>query len=167
MRIPEYHSHDRNRKCNISYIDPDFRKYYDLDKVLFQNLVTRIQRGEVLNDRDNDLYGMSIITICLIVLEHIQFRKKAKSVKEKMLDEMYLKVVDKIRNFNPAKGAIYSYAYRLAYTSAANYFNDLIRDQKNQKKLDQHIRSCVEEYLDDVSDHRVGDRSAPVSNIWY
>lgn len=167
MVIPEYHIHTRNRKCNISRWDPDFHVLYDLDKTLFQDLVTRIQSGEVLSSRDNDLFGECVITICLIVLEHIQFRKKPKSTKQRMLDEMYLKVVDKIRNFDPSKGAIYSYAYRLAYTSAANYFNDIIREQKNQKKLDQHIRDCVDDYISDITDHKVGDRSAPVQNIWW
>jgi hypothetical protein len=167
MRIPEYHCHDRNRKCSISYLDPDFRRLYDLDKADFQSLVQKLQLNIPLDYRENMRYGDYLLTMCLIVLEHIQFRKKTKSTKEKILDDMYMKLIEKVTNFDPNKGSVYSYAYRLAFTAGCNYFNDLIRDQKNQKKLDEHVRSCVEEYLDDVSDHRVGDRSAPVSNIWY
>lgn len=93
MRLPRWNTVNRTRKHNISYKDPEYVKYYDLDSADFEYLVSKLQRNERLTRDENDRYGIYILTICLIVQENKQFKIKPLWEREEMLEQQYYELL--------------------------------------------------------------------------
>lgn len=154
MLLPRWSKVDRTRKCNISYKDPMYVKYYDLDSSDFEYLVTKLQNNERLTEEENDRYGIYILTICLIVQEHKKFKMKPLWEREEMIEQQYYELLCAITGFNPDKGKIYSYAYRIGFTAACHYYTNKINDKKKKDILEQHCKEELEEYMSEFSDHK-------------
>lgn len=154
MRIPTWIDPHRKRKGIISYSDKDFTPYYDFDKNDFRDLVIKLKSGQHLTEEENDRYGMHIITICMIVQENARFKQKPRIEKEEMIEQQYYELLTNIQCFNPEKGEIYAYAYRIAYTAACHYYTNKINDKKKKDAIEQHCIEELEEYMNEFSDHK-------------
>lgn len=155
MIIPKWRAVDRKRKIKISYTDPDYRRYYDVDLDDFQQLVIKLKNNERLTDAENNRYGDYILAMCVMVLEGPKFRDKPRNEKEEILEQQYFEMLPGLKLFNPNKGKLYSYAYRIGYTSACHYYTMKIDDKKRQDLIEEHCKQAYEDYCEDVNDHKV------------
>ena len=89
MIIPRWSKVNRKRQIQISYKDPTFVRYYDLDLQDFTDIVLKLKRNEDLSVSENYRYGLYIMTMCIIVLEGPKFVMKTKDEKEKMIEVQY------------------------------------------------------------------------------
>lgn len=160
MLLPRWHKVDRRRKCNISYKDPMYVKYYDLDLSDFTYLVSKLRNNERLSEAEDNRYGIYILTICLIVQEHTRFKMKPLWEREEMIDQMYYELIPGLLLFDPERGSsIYSYGYRIAYTSACHYFTNKKKQEEHKSQIDEHIQQEIDDYLYEFSDHKVNTNS--------
>ena len=156
MKLPTWRKVDRRRKIHISHEDPEFVKYYDLDLLDFTNLVIKLRNKERLTEKENDRYGLYILTIALIVQENNKFKQKPLSEKESMIEYQYMELLAGLPTFNPNKGcSIYSYAYRIGYTSACHMYSDMIKEAEEQQAIEEHCRQELEDYYYEWSDHKI------------
>lgn len=155
MQIPRFKRVDRKRLIHISYLDPEYVKYYDLDLDDFQELVTKLKNGDRLTDAENDRYGVYIITVCIIVQEGPRFKNKPVWEREEMIERQYMEMLSGITTFNPAKGKIYSYAYRIGYTAACHYYTDKIEEAKRHEAITEHCKEELLNYLEEFNDHKI------------
>lgn len=151
MIIPAFKPTKRRRKLSISFHDPEFVKYYDLDSEDLRNLVIRLKNGDVLTDQENDRYGVHILTLCRMVLAHQKFRNAPMPVKSAIVEEMYFELLSKIHKFNPEHGSsVFSYAYRIAYTAGIHYFKKEERTRRHNLIIAEHCQECISDYLKEV-----------------
>ena len=146
MIIPHWKDPNRKRKISISYNDKDYTKYYDIDSTDFEYLVSKLNNNERLTKEENDRYGIYIITICLIVQEHSKFKNKSVIEHEEILEQQYMELLQYITGFNPNKGKLYSYAYRIAYTAACHYYTFKKKEKEEQEKIITHIKEEQDDY---------------------
>lgn len=151
MIIPRWSKVNRKRQIQISYKDPTFVRYYDLDLEDFTDIVLKLKRNEDLSVSENYRYGLYIMTMCIIVLEGPKFVMKTKDEKEKMIEVQYYELLTKIHTFDPALGSIYSYSYKIAWNAGIHYFKDVIRKEKREKKLKKHLDECYEDYMSEIT----------------
>ena len=154
MIIPRWRKIDRRRKLTIKYSDPDFNVYYDLDTEDFQNLVMKLKNGDILTEEENNRYGIWILTICMIVQEHSKFKNKPVWEREEMIEQQYFELLQGITTFNPDKGKIYSYAYRIAYTAAVHYYTNKTTETEKQNIIIEHCMDELRDYLEEYNDHK-------------
>lgn len=155
MIIPKWKAVERKRMIKIDHADPDFRRYYDIDLNDFEQLVLKLKNDEQLTEAENDRYGYYVIAMCIIVLEGPKFRDKPRNEKEEIIEQQYFEMLPGLKLFNPDKGKLYSYAYRIGYTSACHYYTMKIDDKKRQDAISEHCQSEYDEYCNDVYDHKV------------
>jgi hypothetical protein len=154
MIIPRWRKIDRRRKLTIKYSDPEFNVYYDLDTEDFQNLVMKLKNSDILTEEENNRYGIWILTICMIVQEHSKFKNKPVWEREEMIEQQYLELLSGITTFNPDKGKIYSYAYRIAYTAAVHYYTNKATEVEKQNIIIEHCMDELKDYLEEYNDHK-------------
>ncbi|MBO6194705.1 MAG: hypothetical protein J6O00_11250 [Clostridiales bacterium] len=154
MQIPRFKRVDRKRLIHISYKDPEYVKYYDLDLDDFQELVMKLKNGERLTDAENDRYGIYIITVCIIVQEGPRFKNKPVWEREEMIEQQYMEMLSGITTFNPNNGKIYSYAYRIGYTAACHYYTGKIEEAKRQEAITEHCEEELLNYMEEFIDHK-------------
>ena len=151
MIIPAFKPTKRRRKLSISFQDPEFVKYYDLDLEDLRDLVIKLKKGEKLTDPENERYGVHILTLCRIVLAHIKFRKLPKPVKSDIVDEMYFELLSKLHKFDPSHGSrIFYYAYRIGYTAGIHYFKREERTKRHDLIIADHCQECINDYLEEI-----------------
>lgn len=155
MLIPKWRNPNRTRKCNIRYTDSDYTMYYDVDLIDFEMLVNKLKNDIRLNDKENDRYGIYILTMCLIVQENKKFKYKSLTEREALLDQQYYELLLAIKGFNSDKGKLYSYAYRIAYTAACHYYSNLINTNRKNNIITQHCKDELQEYYDEYNTHKV------------
>ena len=156
MKLPTWNKVQRRRKIHISYTDPDFVEYYDIDLDDFTKLVVKLRNKERLTEAENDRYGLYILTVALIVQENKKFKNKTLTEKEEMIEQQYMELLQGLPTFNPNKGcSIYSYAYRIGYTSACHYFTFKIDEAEEWKAIEEHCKQELEDYYYEWSDHKV------------
>lgn len=155
MQIPRWRKIDRRRKLTIKYTDPDFNIYYDLDTEDFQNLVMKLKNEDILTEEENNRYGIWILTMCMIVQEHSKFKNKPVWEREEMIETQYFELLSGITTFNPDKGKIYSYAYRIAYTAAVHYYTNNMDDAEKRKAIIEHCMEELRDYLEEYTDHKI------------
>lgn len=154
MIIPRWRKIDRRRKLTIKYTDPDFNVYYDIDQEDFQNLVMKLKNGDRLTEEENNRYGIWILTMCMIVQEHSKFKNKPVWEREEMIEQQYYEMLQGITSFNPDKGKIYSYAYRIGYTAAVHYYTNKVDDTEKQKAIIDHCMDELKDYLEEFTEHK-------------
>ena len=151
MMIPAFRQTKRRRKLSISFSDPDFVKYYDLDSEDLRNLVIKLKNGEVLTGQENDRYGVHILTLCRMVLAHQKFRNAPMPVKSAIVDEMYFELLSKLHKFDPSHGSsVFSYAYRIGYTAGIHYFKREERTKRHDLIIADHCKECINDYLEEI-----------------
>ena len=155
MRLPRWRKIERRRRCNISYLDPEYVKYYDLDNDDFETLVLKLKNNERLTEAENERYGIYILTICLIVQYHVKFRNKTIAEREELLEQQYWELLQAIQGFEPDKGKIYSYAYRIGFTAACHYYTNIQDQRKKDKRIIEHCQACLDDYYSEYSTHKV------------
>lgn len=154
MQLPRWRKVNRKRLTNISYLSPLFVDYYDLDTEDFTYLVMKLKNNERLTSDENDRYGKYILTMCLITMEGPKFKNKPVWEREEMIEQQYMEMLSGITTFNPNKGKIYSYAYRIGYTAACHYYTDKIEEAKKQEAITEHCKEELWDYLEEFSDHK-------------
>ena len=95
----------------------------------------------------------------MIAQENPRFKLKPRSEKEDILEQQYFELLQGITSFNPDKGDIYSYSYRIAYTAAVHYYNNLVRDKERSQIITDHVQTEYNEYLEEFSDHKTRTQS--------
>lgn len=156
MKLPTWINPHRKRRSDISYTDPTYTKYYDLDLSDFQQLVMKLKSGERLSESENDRYGVYILTVCIICMEGPRFKNKPYQEKEQILEQQYWELLPGVLMFNPDKGKLYSYAYRIAYTAACHFYTNRQEHGRRQKCIDEHCQEEYDLYLDEYSTHKIG-----------
>lgn len=151
MIIPRWSKVNRKRQIQISYKDPTFVRYYDLDLEDFKDIVLKLKRNEDLSVSENYRYGLYIMTMCIIVQEGPKFVMKTKDEKEKMIEVQYYELLTKIHTFDPALGSIYSYSYKIAWNAGIHYFKELIKKEKREKKVNKHLDECYLDYMSEIT----------------
>ena len=146
----------RRRILNISYKDPRFCKYYDLDQNDFTYLVSKMKINMPLSEQENDRLGMHIFTMILNVLESPKWKKKSEEEREDLLEFASLELTQALPKFDPTLGKkIYSYAF----TCCVNAFNLKYRKEKREKNKDKriqkHLDECFRDYLGEITDGKV------------
>lgn len=155
MRLPTWKDPHRKRLCDIRYTDPNYCKYYDIDLVDFEQLINKLKKGETLSEAENNRYGIYILTVCVIVLEGPKFKNKPREEKEEVIEQQYFEMLPGLKLFNPDKGKLYSYAYRIGYTSACHYYTGKSDEYKRQKSIEEHCQEEYDLYLDEYRTHKV------------
>ena len=158
MKLPTWKKIDRKRKIDIRYTDPGFNDYYDIDIEDFQNIVMKLKNNTQLNYTENERYGKYILTICLIVLEGPKFKKKPNYEKEEIIEQQYYELLNGITSFNPSKGRIYSYAYRIAYTSVCHWYINKADEFKREQTIIEHCKEELADYYEEYSSHKTPRR---------
>lgn len=159
MIIPRWKDPQRKRMLTISYSDKDYTKYYDLDSTDFEYLVSKLKNNERLTKEENDRYGVYILTISLIVQEHSKFKNKSVLEREEILEQQYMELLQYIKGFNPNKGKLYSYAYRIAFTAACHYYTFKMKEKEQQEKITAHIKEELEDYYSEIISHKVNTQN--------
>ena len=154
--IPRWSDPHRRRILNISYKDPRFCRYYDLDQVDFTYLVSKMKINTPLSDTENDRLGMHIYTMILNVLETPKWKKKSKEEREDLLEFASFELLQALPKFDPSLGKkIYSYAF----TCCVNAFNLKYRKDKRERnkddKIQGHLAKCFFEYLGEIRNGKV------------
>lgn len=157
MIIPTWKKVHRKRS-NMSYLSPNYVKYYDLDTEDFQNLVQKVSEGTRLTDAENDRYGTYILTISIIVMEGPKFKKKPVTEKEEMIEQQYYELLTGLPTFDPEKGKIYSYAYRIAYVAAVHYYTEKTQEEMEQNAIVEHCERELLDYYDECLTHKTPRR---------
>lgn len=155
MLIPHWKDPNRRRNITISYKDPDYTKYYDLDSNDFTDLVLKLKNNQELTKEENTRYGIYILTICLIVQEHVRFKNKPLLERQELIEQQYMELLQYITGFKPDKGKIYSYSYRIAYTAAIHYYERKKKDRIEQDIIVSHCRDEIEDYMNEFRTHKV------------
>ncbi len=155
MIIPRWRKVDRKRHSSISYSDPDFVKYYDIDLDDFEYLVNKLKNNERLTEAENDRYGVYIVTMCIIVQQGPKFKNKPVNEREEMIEQQYFELLTGITTFDPNKGRLYSYAYRIAYVAAVHYYTDMKEEKERQEAITDHCYEELNDYLEQFKDHKV------------
>ena len=153
--MPRWTNPNRKRDLHIKYSDPKFCKYYDIDVEDFEDLTLKRKAGNYLTDAENDRFGTYLLAICYIVTEGPKFRKKSSVEKQQILEQQIFELLQAIQGFDPTKGKIYSYAYRIAYTSACHYYTNKIDQWKKDKRIIEHCERELEDYYSEYSTHKV------------
>lgn len=156
--LPRWKNPDRRRKINLSHEDPEYCWYYDLDNDDFEKLVLRLKAGERLDEKDNDRYGKYIYTIIFIAMSNPKFAKKPREERNELFEQAVMELLKGITTYNPDKGKIYSYAYRICFTSFCHYYTDKIESAKRQETIIEHCKEELREYYDDRFTHKTPRR---------
>ena len=141
----------RKRLLDIRYTDPRFIKFYDLDRDDFRDLCILLSNGNVLTTEQNDRYGMHILTICRIVLDHVKFRNRSRSERDGLFEAMYTRLLQKLPRFTESQGRVFSFAYKAAYTAGLRWFRDTVAKKRREQTIQEHLDQCWEEYQSEVS----------------
>lgn len=158
MEIPKWKDPGRKRATDIQYTYPNFTKYYDLDLDDFTKLVIKLRNKQQLTEQENNRYGIYVLTMALIVQEGPKFKNKCKQEREEMLEYQTLELLTGLPQFDPNRGSsIYSFAYRIGYTSACHYYTDKISDYKKKQEIDKHCEEEWIEYMKEFSTHKVSN----------
>lgn len=157
MNIPRWRKVNRKRDIYIRYTDPNFVKYYDIDMEDFQNMVMKLKNDEILEYTDNERYGTYIITMCIIVQEGPRFKNKPIIEREEILEQQYMELLQGLMTFNPEKGRLYSYAYRIAYTAAIHYYTMKKEEKEHMDAIIEHCMEELDEYRSTMSTHKVNN----------
>ena len=108
---------------------------------VFQELVTRQQDGEKLSYLENELYGQMLWSLAAIVIKNTKFRHQDPEIKFECKSEMVSNVLEKaLRNYDPTKGAAYSYCYRLMYTAAVH----VLEAMDDRRALDRALSGDIQ-----------------------
>jgi hypothetical protein len=99
--------------------------------------------------------GIYILSIIECVLEGPKWRNKSHDEKYELRDQMYYEMLFGLPHFNPDKGSIYSYAYRIAYVACVHYYKDINTKRTRDAAIEDHCNEELQLYRDEFSTHKV------------
>lgn len=147
---------NRKRLTNISYTDPNYTKYYDLDVDDFTNIVVKLGNKLRLTQDEDLRYTDYLYTIMNIVFENPKFKKKSVTEKEELQEQAIFELLGALPSFDPNKGSsLYSYAYRCCYTSFCHYYTNKIKDYSKRQAIEEHCQAELAEYLEFIGNGKV------------
>lgn len=147
---------NRKRLTNISYTDPNYTKYYDLDVDDFTNIVVKLGDKQRLTQDEELRYTDYLYTIMNIVFENPKFKKKSVTEKEELQEQAIFELLGALPSFDPNKGSsLYSYAYRCCYTSFCHYYTNKIKDYSKRQAIEEHCQAELDEYLEFIGNGKV------------
>jgi len=155
MEAIKWSNPHRKRNIHAAYTDPDYVQGYDIDLQDFAQLVNKLRNNLRLTSQENDRYGIYILSIVECVLEGPKWRAKTHDEKFEMRDQMYYEMLFGLPHFDPSKGSIYSYAYRIAYVAAVHYFKEINNKRKKDTAIEDHCYEELQYYLDEFITHKV------------
>lgn len=148
----------RKRFTAISYTDPDYTKYYDLDLNDFTSIVVKVRNKQRLSTNEELRYTDYLYTIMNIVFENPKFKNKSVSEKEELQEQAIMELLQALPSFDPNKGSsLYSYAYRCCYTAYCHYYTNKIKDYKKKKAIEDHCMNELNEYLEFIGTGKVNN----------
>ena len=153
--MPSWKDPGRRRRISLDHNDKDYCWYYDLDDADFTKLVMKLKSGQRLNETDNDRYGKYIYTIIYIAMSNPKFVNKSSDERNGMFEQAVMELLKGLTTFNPQKGRLYSFAYRICFTSFCHYFTEKIKDAEERKANEEHCRQELEDYYYEWSDHKI------------
>lgn len=153
--MPTWKNPGRRRIIGLSHDDPSYCWYYDLDDVEFTDLVVKLKNDERLSEGENDRYGKYIYTIIFIALGNPKFSKKSHEERAALFEQAVYELLTGITTFSPNRGRLYSYAYRIAYTSFCHYYANAAEETKRSTSIREHCEEELEYYYDEFRDHKV------------
>lgn len=149
---------NRKRCTDISYADPNYTKYYDLDIQDFTNIVVKLGNKQRLTEQEELRYTDYLYTMMNIVSENPKFKKKSVTEKEELQEQAIMELLQALPSFNPNKGSsLYSYAYRCCYTSFCHYYTNKIKDYRKKKAIEEHCQAELAEYLEFIGTGKVNN----------
>ena len=148
----------RKRLTSISYTDPEYTKYYDLDLNDFTSIVVKVRNKQRLTNNEELRYTDYLYTIMNIVLENPKFKNKPVIEKEELQEQAIMELLQALPSFDPNKGSsLYSYAYRCCYTAYCHYYTNKIKDYNKKKAIEEHCMSELNEYLEFIGTGKVNN----------
>lgn len=148
----------RKRLTNISYTDPAYTKYYDLDLKDFTSIVVKVRNKQRLTTNEELRYTDYLYTIMNIVFENPKFKNKSVSEKEELQEQAIMELLQALPSFDVNKGSsLYSYAYRCCYIAYCHYYTNKIKDYRKQKAIEDHCISELNEYLEFICTGKVNN----------
>lgn len=150
---------NRKRLTTISYKDPDYTKYYDLDLKDFTEIVVKLHNKDTRLTQDEELrYTVYLYTVMNIVFENPKFKKKSVSEKEELQEQAIFELLYALPHFDVTKGSsLYSYAYRCCYIAYCHYYTNKSKEYKKQKAIEEHCMKELDEYLESISTSKVSN----------
>lgn len=145
----------RKRHNDIRYTNADYVIGYDLDLVDFEYIVNKLKNNQTLTEQENIRYGNHILTVIELVIEGPKYKNKSYEEKQELREQMYYELCTGITQFDPSKGKLYSYAYRIAWIAGIHYYKELKEFIKKNKAIEEHCQEEYNFYLDEYSDHKV------------
>ena len=152
--MPSWKDPGRRRRISLDHNDPDYCWYYDLDDADFTELVMKLKSGQRLNETDNERYGKYIYTIIYIAMSNPKFANKNSEERNGMFEQAVMELLKGLTTFNPQKGRLYSFAYRICFTSFCHYFTEKIKDAEERKVIEEHCKQEIDEYYYEFNDHK-------------
>ncbi len=154
--LPRWIDPHRRRILNISYTDPRFCKYYDLDQNDFTLLVMKMQSNIPLTEPENDRLGVHMYTMILNVLETPKFKQKPQKEKEELFEYAAGELSCALFKFDPTLGKkIYSYAFTVCLNAFNMKYRVEQRLKRKEKKIQKHLDECFSDYMGEISDGKV------------
>lgn len=163
--LPRWKPVKRKRRKDIKYTDEDYVKYYDIDLEDFTNLVVKLHNGEQLTPIENDRYGIYLYAICYMVLEGPKFKNKPHIERADLVESALLEMLLGMPNFDVNKGSsIFSYSYRIAYTSMCHFYTNKIKQEKREKLIQEHCNEEYQIYKEELNLNEETDESISSTN---
>ncbi len=153
--MPRWNNPGRRRKINYNHNCKDYCWYYDLDNDDFEYLVMKLKNNERLTDKENERYGKYIYTIIYIVLCNPKFANKPHEERAELFEQAVFELLSGITTFNPDKGRLYSYSYRICYTAFCHYYTNKMDDAEKRKAIIEHCMEELRDYLEEYTDHKI------------
>lgn len=156
--LPRWKPVNRLRLLKISYRDPQFVQFYDLDQQDFSSIALKLKNGIRLSENEDYRYWVHVATVILQVLEKPEW--KAKSYKEKCsLYEFALpRVLKAVPSYDPARGTVLNIAFQACKNGFNMYYRRMKQTANKEKRIQDHLESCFSDYISEISDGKVNTR---------
>ena len=146
----------RKRRIDVSYTDPGFVKFYDIDNDDFEYIVGKVKVKQPLTNEEDRRYGDYMMTLMEIVVESPKFKGKTRDEKYEMRDQAYYELCTGLPCFNPGRGSrLFSYAYRICYVAYVHYFTMKKHELEKQDAITKHCLEELDDYRETITDHKV------------
>lgn len=146
----------RPRDRQLQYTDPSFILGYDVDLNDFTHLIRKQQHFFRLSESENERYFLWILTMLAVMLEGPRMKKKTRVEKNQICEHVYPILAKNLIKFDTTRGkSIFSYCYKAAYLESLKFFHARDRAKKHDRAIQDHLDSCVEEYMSEISDCKI------------
>lgn len=157
--LPKWKEVNRRRIHQISYKDPQFVKFYDLDQTDFSALALKLKLGFKLNDAEDYRYWMHIVTVVLQVLEKPEWKEKPYREKCDMYEFVVPKMLKAIPTYDPAKGSILNIAFQACKNGFFMFYRRKQQANNKSKRIQDHLDSCFSDYISEINSGKVNSQN--------